>query len=172
MLGRVGTAFAMGEKGALQVCPQQPAAAALVLCARVPQHPQGLAQGGDPAGDQRGTDGFHPIAPEQLQQLQQFGQIAGLQFGEGQSEATVDLQIDAGGTEPVARPVLTGGGAPLGQRLDGGDLLLGEANAPEPRLSRQANVAQPAHSMRERNHVILAANAETCRCLTLRWWPW
>jgi len=172
VLSGVGSPFAMGEEGPLQMGPEQAAAAAAVLQACLLQHRQGLAQRGDRAGHEGRTDRFNPVAPEQLQQLQQGREIAGLQFGEGQSQATVDLPVDPGGTQPVPLPVLPGGGAARGHGLDAGDPLLGQADAPEPWLSRQANVAQPAHSMRERNHVILAAKAETCRCLTLRWWLW
>ena len=98
---------------------------------RVGQHRQRLAQGGHPTGDQGRTDRLDTIAPEQLQQLQQHGQIRGRQLRKGQPQSPVDLQIHPGGRQPVALPVVAGGLAAGIEGRDGDDpLLLVEAHAP------------------------------------------
>ena len=63
-----------------------------------------------------------------------------------------DLQVDAGGAQPIALPVLPGGAAPRSQGFHHGDLLVGvEAHPPLPRAAvwghrlRQADIAEPAH---------------------------
>ena len=87
----MGTAAGFGQKGALQMGPQQPATAGSVQVPRLPQHGQGLAQRRDAAGHQGRGDGFDPIAPQQLEELLQQGQIALAQLREGQPQPAVDL---------------------------------------------------------------------------------
>ena len=155
---RVGTPPRRRQEWPLQVGPQQLAAARPVGRPRFTQHRQGLAQRRHGAGHQGGTDRFHPIAPEQLQQLQQPRQVSGGEFGEGQAEAAVDLQVHAGGAEPVPLPVAAGGPAAGRQRLEGGDAAPAvDRHPPAPvGLFRQAQVGQPGVALPIRRGRIVA----------------
>ena len=154
----MGAAAGRRQEGALQVGPQQAAASRLVLGPGLAQHRQCLPQGGHGAGHQGGADGLHPIAPEKLEQLLQPGLVGGAEFGEGQPQAAIDLQIDPHRAQPVPAPVIAGGGAAGWQRFDFVyPFVLVEADAPAPLASvalapvaagrglGQAHVAQPAH---------------------------
>ena len=87
----MGATAGFSQKGALQMGPQQLATAGPVMLPRLPQHGQGLAQRRDAAGHQGRGDGFDPIAPQQLEELLQQGQIALAQLREGQPQPAVDL---------------------------------------------------------------------------------
>ena len=129
----MGAAAGRRQEGALQVGPQQAAAPRLVVGPGLAQHRQCLPQGGHGAGHQGGTDGLHPIAPEKLQQLLQPGLVGGAEFGEGQPQAAIDLQIDPHRAQPVPAPVSAGGGAAGWQRFDlVHPFVLVEADAPAP----------------------------------------
>ena len=122
---------------------------------RLPQHGQGLAQRRDATGHQGRGDGFDPIAPQQLEQLLQPGQIALAQLREGQPQPAVDLQVHTPGAEPVAVPVRIGLLRLLlrfgAHRLDAADQTLlvqvdGIALVSVPRQgTRQSNVGDPVH---------------------------
>ena len=153
MLDRMGAAAGLRQKRALQMGAEQAAAAGLVLLPRLVQHRQGLAQRCDAAGHQGWCDRFHSIGPELLQQLPQPGQIAGGQFGEGQSQPAVDLKVNAAGADPVARPALASIAVSIRHGLDGDDhaiaielqamaLVHGAAEG-----SGQANVSDPSHQL-------------------------
>ena len=66
----VGAAPAGLKKGALQMGAQQLGPAGLMPFPGFGEHGERLAQGGHGAGHQGGADRFHPIPPEQLEQLQ------------------------------------------------------------------------------------------------------
>ena len=112
MLQRVCTATGFCQKRTFQVSTQQPAAAGLVQAAGLAQHPQGLSQRFDATGHQRWCNGLHTIGPELIEQFDQAWQIVAGEFGKGQSQPAVDLQIDAPWTYPVSRPGLAGQGIP------------------------------------------------------------
>ncbi len=79
------------QEGAFQVGPQQQASPRLMLGPCLPQHLQGHAQLLHAAGHQGGRDRFHPIAPEQLQEFLQLGQVGRGELREGKPQAAVDL---------------------------------------------------------------------------------
>jgi 5-(carboxyamino)imidazole ribonucleotide mutase len=131
-----------------------------MLLARLLQHRQRLAQRCHGAGHQRRADRLHPIAPEQLQQLQQPRQVAWGQFREGQAQAAVDLQIHRRRTDPVALPVVTGGAAAARNRLHGADAVVAIQGQPPAAVGAmaaaarlgQAHVADPAHRLGRRDN--------------------
>ena len=153
MLDRMGAAAGLRQERALQVGAEQAAAVRLVLHPRLAQHRQGLAQRCDAAGHQGRCDCFDAIGPELLQQLPEPGQIAGGQLREGQSQPAVDLQVDAAGADPVARPALALIAVSIRHGVDGDDhaiaielqamaLVQGAAEG-----SGQANVSDPSHQL-------------------------
>ena len=173
----MGAAAGRRQEGALQVGPQQAAAPRLVVGPGLAQHRQCLPQGGHGAGHQGGTDGLHPIAPEKLQQLLQPGLVGGAEFGEGQPQAAIDLQIDPHRAQPVPVPVLAGSGAARRQRFDLlHPVIPVEADAPAalplgalPRGAAgrglgQAHVAQPAHRRWGDGDLILVAGSPEACC--------
>ena len=121
MLLGMGAAAAGLQEGALQVGPQQLAAARPMAGAGFGEHIERLAQGRHAAGDEGGGNGLDPMAPEQLQQLLQTGKVGLLEFGEGQAQAAIDLQIHPPGAEPVAAPVVASRGTARSQGLQVGD---------------------------------------------------
>ena len=118
---------------------------------RLPQHGQGLAQRRDAAGHQGRGDRFDPIAPQQIEELLQTGQIRAGQFREGQPRTAVDLQVNTSGAEPVAVPVRIGLLRLAAHRRDVADQPLlvqvdGIALVSVPRQgTRKSNVGDPVH---------------------------
>ena len=100
----MGTAAGLRQKGAFQMGSQQAAAAISSVCTGFSQHGQGLAQRSEAAGHQGRRDRLDTVLPQPLLQLLQSWQICGGQLGECQTQPTVDLQIDAAGTDPVPLP--------------------------------------------------------------------
>ena len=151
MLQRVGPPPRRRQEGTLQVGPQQAAAAGAMGSTGLAQHSQGLPQGFHGAGHQGGADRLHPIAPEQLQQLLQSGQVGGGELGEGQAQAAVDLQVHPGGAQPVALPVDAGGPAAGEDWVEGGDAALPiDRHPPEPivQIQLRRSVAAPVLALR------------------------
>ena len=89
------------------------AAIGLVSATRLSEHSEGSAQGLDAARHKSGTDRFHAIAPELIEELQELRQLSFCQLWEGQSKAPIDLEVDAHRAEYISAPVFTGHGRSL-----------------------------------------------------------
>jgi hypothetical protein len=72
MLARMGTPPCIGKKRTFQVGTQQLAAIGLVSATRLFENGKGSAQGLDAARHNSGTDRFHAIAPELIEELQEL----------------------------------------------------------------------------------------------------
>jgi hypothetical protein len=87
---------------------KQLAAEGLVSGTRLPEHGESLTQGLDTAGHKSGTDRFHAIAPELIEELQELWQRSIGQLWERQSQPPIDLEVYTHRAEHVSAPAFTG----------------------------------------------------------------
>ena len=86
-----------------------------------------------------------------IQQLKQTRQLLTLQFGKGQPQASIDLQINASWREPIPLPVVAAGAGPSGERLKGRNAAIvinSQAPTPLRHTDRfgQAQIRVPLHA--------------------------
>jgi 5-(carboxyamino)imidazole ribonucleotide mutase len=92
---------------------KQLAAQGLVSGTRLPEHIKGSAQRLNATGHQSGTDRFHAITPELIEELQELRQRSICQLWERQSKSPIDLEVHTHRAKHISTPAFTGHGRPI-----------------------------------------------------------